>query len=66
MSRLRIEYKSEPERGEPFLKAEGSIDVMYPSEVEEIKAKLFALGIKYKDMQVYWIEQMNNLYVTRD
>lgn len=61
MSRLRIEYKSETERGEPFLKAEGSIDVMYPSEVEEIKAKLFALGIKYKDMQVYWIEQMNNL-----
>lgn len=61
MSRLRIEYKSEPQNGEPFLKAEGSIEVMYPSEVEEIKAKLFALGIKYKDMQVYWIEQMNNL-----
>ena len=61
MSRLRIEYKSEPERGEPFLKAEGSIEVMYPSEVEEIKAKLFALGIKYKDMHVYWIERMDNL-----
>lgn len=40
MSRLRIEYKSEPQKGEPFLKAEGSIEVMYPSEVEEIKAKL--------------------------
>lgn len=47
MSRLRIEYKSEPKKGEPFLKAEGSIEVMYPSEVEEIK--------------VYLIEQMSNL-----
>lgn len=61
MSKLRIEYNSEPEKGEPFLKAEGSIEVMYPSEVEEIKAKLLALGIKYKDMHVYLIEQMNNL-----
>lgn len=61
MARLRIEYKSEPQKGEPFLKAEGSIEVMYNSEVEEIKAKLFALGIKYKDMKVYWIEQMDNL-----
>lgn len=61
MARLRIEYKSEPQKGEPFLKAEGSIEVMYPSEVEEIKAKLLALGIKYKDMKVYWIEQMDNL-----
>ena len=43
------------------MKAEGSIEVMYPSEVEEIKKKLFALGIKYKDMKVYWIEQKNNL-----
>ena len=61
MSRLRIEYKSEPERGEPFLYSFVSIEVMYHSEVEEIKAKLFALGIKYKDMHVYWLEQMNNL-----
>ena len=61
MSRLRIEYKTENEKGEPFLKAEGSIEVMYPSEVEDIKAKLFALEIKYKDMHVFWIEQMNNI-----
>lgn len=61
MSRLRIEYKTENWRGEPFLKAEGSIEVVYTSELEEIKKKLFALGIKYEDMKVYWIEKMNNL-----
>lgn len=61
MSRLRLEYKAEPEKGEPFIKAEGYIEVMYNSELEEMKAKLFALGIKSKDMKVYWIEQMNNL-----
>ena len=64
MARLRLEYKSEPEKGEPFIKAEGYIEVMYNSELEEIKAKLLALGIKSKDMKVYWIEQMNNLQVT--
>ncbi|MBV3415578.1 hypothetical protein KSW79_14485 [Prevotella copri] len=63
MARLRLEYKSEPEKGEPFIKAEGYIEVMYNSELEEMKAKLLALalGIKSKDMKVYWIEQMNNL-----
>ena len=61
MSRLRIEYKSEPKKGEPFLKAEGSIEVMYNSEVEEMKAQLLALGVRYNDMKVYLIEQMSNL-----
>lgn len=61
MARLRLEYKAEPEKGEPFIKAEGYIEVMYNSELEEMKAKLLALGIKSKDMKVYWIEQMNNL-----
>lgn len=61
MARLRLEYKPEPEKGEPFIKAEGYIEVMYNSELEEMKAKLLALGIKSKDMKVYWIEQMNNL-----
>lgn len=61
MARLRLEYKSEPEKGEPFIKAEGYIEVMYNSELEEMKAKLLALGIKSKDLKVYWIEQMNNL-----
>lgn len=61
MSRLRLEYKAEPKKGEPFIKAEGYIEVMYNSELEEMKAKLLALGIKSKDMKVYWIEQMNNL-----
>lgn len=56
MSKLRIEYKSKPERGEPFLKAEGSIEVMYPSEYKEIKRKLFALGIKSEDMKVYLVK----------
>lgn len=64
IARLRLEYKSEPEKGEPFIKAEGYIEVMYNSELEEMKAKLLALGIKSKDMKVYWIEQMNNLQVT--
>ena len=58
MARLRLEYKSEPEKGEHFIKAEGYIEVMYNSELEEMKAKLLALGIKSKDMKVYWIEQM--------
>lgn len=61
MARLRLEYKSELEKGEPFIKAEGYIEVMYNSELEEMKAKLLALGIKSKDMKVYRIEQMNNL-----
>lgn len=61
MARLRLEYKSKPEKGEPFIKTEGYIEVMYNSELEEMKAKLLALGIKSKDMKVYWIEQMNNL-----
>ena len=43
MARLRLEYKSEPEKGEPFIKAEGYIEVMYNSELEEMKAKLLAL-----------------------
>ena len=61
MARLRLEYKSEPEKGEPFIKGEGYIEVRYNSELEEMKAKLLALGIKSKDMKVYCIEQMNNL-----
>lgn len=61
MSRLRIEYKSEPQNGSPILKAEGSIEVLYPSDVDEVKAKLISLGIKLNDMKVYWIEQMNNM-----
>lgn len=44
MARLRLEYKSEPEKGEPFIKAEGYIEVMYNSELEEMKAKLLALN----------------------
>ena len=40
MARLRLEYKSEPEKGEPFIKAEGYIEVMYNSELEEMKAKI--------------------------
>lgn len=61
MARLRLEYKSEPQSGSPFLKAEGAIEVLYPSELDEIKAKLISMGIKLKDMKVYWVEQMNNL-----
>lgn len=60
MSRLRIEYKSEPEKGEPFLRAEGSIEVMYNSELEEMKEKLHALGIRYEDMKVCFIERIQN------
>ena len=37
MARLRLEYKSEPQSGSPFLKAEGAIEVLYPSELDEIK-----------------------------
>jgi hypothetical protein len=59
MARLRLEYKSEPQSGSPFLKAEGAIEVLYPSELDEIKEKLMNLGIKLSDMKVYWIEQMN-------
>lgn len=59
MARLRLEYKSEPQSGSPFLKAEGVIEVLYPSELDEIKEKLMNLGIKLSDMKVYWIEQMN-------
>lgn len=59
MAKLRLEYKSEPQSGSPFLKAEGTIEVLYPSELDEIKAKLMNLGIKLSDMKVYWIEQMN-------
>ena len=40
MARLRLEYKSEPQSGSPFLKAEGAIEVLYPSELDEIKEKL--------------------------
>lgn len=65
MSRFRIEYKTEYWRGEPFLKAEGNVEVVYSSEVEEIKNKLYALGIKYEDIKVYSIERMSNLQVTR-
>lgn len=59
MARLRLEYKSEPQSGSPFLKAEGAIEALYPSELDEIKEKLMNLGIKLSDMKVYWIEQMN-------
>lgn len=59
MARLRLEYKSEPQSGSPFLKAEGAIEVLYPSELDEIKEKLMNLGIKLSEMKVYWIEQMN-------
>jgi hypothetical protein len=59
MAKLRLEYKSEPQSGSPFLKAEGAIEVLYPSELDEIKEKLMNLGIKLSDMKVYWIEQMN-------
>lgn len=59
MARLRLEYKSEPQSGSPFLKAEGAIEVLYPSELDEIKEKLMNLGIKLSDMKIYWIEQMN-------
>ena len=59
MARLRLEYKSEPQSGSPFLKAEGAIEVLYPSELDEIKEKLMNLGIKLSDMKAYWIEQMN-------
>lgn len=59
MARLRLEYKSEPQSGSPFLKAEGAVEVLYPSELDEIKEKLMNLGIKLSDMKVYWIEQMN-------
>lgn len=59
MARLRLEYKSEPQSGSPFLKAEGAIEVLYPSELDEIKEKLMNLGIKLSDMKVYWIEQIN-------
>ena len=59
MARLRLEYKSEPQSGSPFLKAEGAIEVLYPSELDEIKEKLMNLGIKLSDMKVYWIEQVN-------
>ena len=58
MSRIRLEYKSEPQSGCTFLKAEGAIEVLYPSELEEIKEKLMNLGIKLSDMKVYVIEQM--------
>ena len=59
MARLRLEYKSEPQSDSPFLKAEGAIEVLYPSELDEIKEKLMNLGIKLSEMKVYWIEQMN-------
>ena len=58
MARLRLEYKSEPQSGSPFLKAEGAIEVLYPSELDEIKEKLMNLGIKLSEMKVYWIEQI--------
>ena len=61
MSRLRLEYKSEPQSGSPFLKAEGAIEVLYPSELDEVKAKLISMGIKLQEMKVYWIEQMSNI-----
>lgn len=60
MSRLRIEYRSEPKKGEPFLMAEGSIEVMYNSELVEMKEKLRALGIRYEDMKVSIIERIYN------